>query len=60
MTTTRNAWGELVEVEGEDDDWFVPEDQRLNEDRPYEDPDSNAMDDETGNDLDGWNPGDPV
>lgn len=60
MTTTRNAWGEPVEEEGEDDDWFVAEDQRLNEDRPHTDPDSNAMDDETGNDLDGWNPGDPV
>lgn len=56
---TSNVWGEPVE-ELEDDPWFVPEDERLEEDLPDTDPTSNALDDETGDDLDGWEPGDPV
>lgn len=59
MTAT-NAWGEPVEESPEEDPWHVPKKERLDEDNPNTDPTSNALDDETGNDLDGWEPGDPV
>lgn len=59
MTIT-NAWGEPVEEHPEKDPWHVPEDKRLDEDFPDTDPTSNALDDVTGDDLDGWQPGDPV
>lgn len=55
-----NAWGDPVEEQSDLDPWFVPEDQRLEEDFPTTDRSSNALSDETGNDLDGWEPGDPV
>lgn len=59
MTAT-NAWGKSVEEAPEEDPWHVPENERLDEDNPDTDPTSNALDDETGDDLDGWEPGDPV
>lgn len=59
MTVT-NAWGEPVEESDEKDSWWVPKDERLEEDFPDTDPTSNAIDDETGDDLEGWEPGDPV
>ncbi len=57
---TTNAWGQVVEEHAEEDPWHVPPDERLDEDNPNTDPTSNALDDETGDDLDGWVPGDPV
>lgn len=66
---TMNSWGELIELidDGEEDreadPYWVPEDQRLDTDS--EDPASNALGEDgagadTGDDLDGWKPGDPV
>lgn len=57
---TTNAWGDQVEELSEEDPWHVPEGERLEEDFPDSDPTSNALSDETGNDLDGWETGDPV
>lgn len=59
MTLT-NAWGEPLEPALDDDPWAVPESEQLDHDHPDTDPTSNALDDETGDDLDGWQPGAPV
>lgn len=56
---TTNAWGDPVEEDSTQDSWHVPEAERETEDFPDQ-WDSNALDDETGDDLDGWEPGDPV
>lgn len=54
---TLNVFGEPVEPEDPNDPFWVPEDQRKDVD---EGPESDALDDLTGDDLDGWKPGDPV
>ena len=54
-----NVWGEEVKERWRRDPWHVPKKQRLDRDQPHEKHD-NALDDETGDDLDGWKPGDPV
>ncbi len=53
-----NAWGEPVDPENPSDVYWVPEDQR--KDTDTDDDLANALDDETGDDLDGWQPGDPI
>ena len=60
--TIRNAWNQIIEpVVDPDDPWTVPEDQRVDHD---DDPDADAiapgLGDEEGDDLDGWQVGDPV
>lgn len=54
MPETLNAWGESVDPIDDDDGFTVPEDERLDVD---EGPESDALDDETGDDMGGWTPG---
>lgn len=63
VMTVLNAWGEPIEVEDDPTERdYVPPDQRLDVDEgPASDalgPDKDGVD--TGDDLDGWKPGDPV
>jgi len=48
-----NAWGEPVEPEDPDDEYYVPPEERKDID---EGPGSDALDDETGDDMEGWEP----
>lgn len=59
MTDRTNAWGEPLAEALDDDPWAVPEPEQLDHDHPT-DPESNALTAETGDDLDGWETGDPV
>jgi hypothetical protein len=58
----RNAWGDPIAPEDPDDPWWVPPAERkLSDEGPESDalgPDADGMD--TGDDLDGWKPGDPA
>lgn len=52
-----NAFGEEIEeTEDPDSPFYVPPEDRLD----YDTEDSNALDDKTGDDLEGWQPGDPA
>lgn len=53
------VFGETPEPEDPADKYWVPEYQRKDSDDDDPDGTSNALDDETGDDLDGWKPGDP-
>jgi len=55
-----NAWGEEVSPENPTEDSWVPIEERKDSDDDDPDNNSNALDDETGDDLDGWKPGDPI
>lgn len=56
---TVNVWGEPVDEHSDRDPWWVAPSERLDHDEP-DDPYADALDDETGDDLDGWRPGDPA
>lgn len=56
------AYGEPVEPEDPNDPYWVPPEERLEND---DDPDASSLKPgedgvDTGDDLDGWSPGDPV
>lgn len=55
---TFSAFGEPIErIDDPTSPFYVPRDQQLDHDSG---PDSDALTPETGDDLDGWQPGDPI
>lgn len=59
--TIENAFGEQIEkTEDPDSPFYVPPEERVDDDSIDPDGVSNALDEKTGDDMDGWKPGDPV